>query len=142
MPNITRFSPFDDSFDDLLRGFFIRPMTFEGSQAQAPQIRMDVKEDESSYTVHAEIPGVSKEDIQVGIDGNQVSISAEVKRRNEEKDGARVLKTERYYGKTARSFALATEVDAGGAQAKYTDGVLELVLPKKATNSARQITIQ
>jgi HSP20 family protein len=142
MANITRFSPFDDSFDDLLRGFFVRPMTFEGTQAQAPQIRMDVKEDENSYTVHAEIPGVSKDDIQIGIDGNQVSISAEVKRRSEQKEGSRVLKTERFYGKAARSFSLASEIDAGGAQAKYTDGVLELVLPKKTTASAKQITVQ
>jgi HSP20 family protein len=142
MANITRFTPFDDSFDDLLRGFFIRPMSVEGAQAQAPQIRMDVKEDEKSYTVHAEIPGVSREDIQVGIDGNQVSISAEVKRRSEQKDGSRVLKTERFYGKASRAFALGAEVDAGGAQAKYADGVLELVLPKKATATARQLTVQ
>lgn len=142
MANITRFTPFDDSFDDLLRGFFVRPMTFEGKDTQAPQIRMDVKEDEKSYTVHADIPGVSKEDIQVGIDGNQVSISAEVKRRSEQKEGSRVLKTERFYGKAARSFSLASEVDAGGAQAKYADGVLELVLPKKAASNAKQLTVQ
>lgn len=142
MANITRFTPFDDSFDDLLRGFFIRPMAFEGGQTQPAQIRMDVKEDEASYTVHAEIPGVSKEDIQVGIDGNQVSISAEVKRRTEQKEGGRVLKTERFYGKAARSFSLASEVDAGGAQAKYTDGVLELVLPKKTAATSKQVTIQ
>lgn len=142
MANITRFTPFDDSFDDLLRGFFVRPMAFEGKDTQAPQIRMDVKEDEKSYTVHADIPGVSREDIQVGIDGNQVSISAEVKRRSEQKEGSRVLKTERFYGKAARSFSLASEVDAGGAQAKYADGVLELVLPKKAASNAKQLTVQ
>ena len=142
MANITRFTPFDDTFDDLLRGFFVRPMTFEGAPANAPQIRMDVKEDEKSYLVHADIPGVTKEDIQVDIDGNQVSITAEVKRRVEQKEGERVLKTERFYGKTARAFALASEVDAGAAQAKYTDGVLELVLPKKVAANAKQITIQ
>ncbi len=142
MANITRFTPFDDTFDDLLRGFFVRPMTFEGAPANAPQIRMDVKEDEKSYLVHADIPGVTKEDIQVDIDGNQVSITAEVKRRAEQKEGERVLKTERFYGKTARAFALASEVDAGAAQAKYTDGVLELVLPKKVAANAKQITIQ
>jgi HSP20 family protein len=142
MANITRFTPFDETFDDLLRGFFVRPMTFEGAPANAPQIRMDVKEDEKNYVVHADIPGVSKEDIHVDIDGNQVSISAEVKRRAEQKDGERVLKTERFYGKTARAFSLASEIDAGAAQAKYADGVLELVLPKKAVTNAKQITIQ
>lgn len=142
MANITRFTPFDDTFDDLLRGFFVRPMTFEGAPADAPKIRMDVKEDDKSYVVHADIPGVSKEDIQVDIDGNQVSITAEVKRRTEQKEGERVLKTERFYGKTARAFALASDVDAGAAQAKYADGVLELVLPKKVAANAKQITIQ
>lgn len=142
MANITRFTPFDDTFDDLLRGFFVRPMTFEGAPAASPQIRMDVKEDDKGYVVHADIPGVSKEDIHVDIDGNQVSITAEVKRRAEQKEGERVLKTERFYGKAARAFALASEVDAGGAQAKYADGVLELILPKKVTANAKQITIQ
>jgi len=141
MINIARFSPFEDNVDDLLRGFFVRPMTFEGSQTPA-QIRIDVKEDDKGYTVHADIPGVSKEDIHVDIDGSQVSISAEVKRRLEQKESARVLKTERFYGKASRSFALASELDAGGAQAKYADGVLELVLPKKAATSAKQLTIQ
>ncbi|MBX9630953.1 MAG: Hsp20/alpha crystallin family protein [Burkholderiales bacterium] len=142
MANITRFTPFDNTFDDLLRGFFVRPMTFEDAPVNAPQIRMDVKENEKGYVVHADIPGVSKEDIHVDIDGNQVSITAEVKRRTEQKEGERVLKTERFYGKTARAFALASEVDAGGAQAKYADGVLELVLPKKVAANAKQITIQ
>lgn len=142
MANITRFTPFDNTFDDLLRGFFVRPMTFDGEPANVPQIRMDVKEDEKGYVVHADIPGVSKEDIHVDIDGNQVSITAEVKRRAEQKEGERVLKTERFYGKTARAFALASEVDAAGAQAKYADGVLELVLPKKVAANAKQITIQ
>lgn len=143
MANITRFTPFDDTFDDLLRGFFVRPMTFDGgAPADAPKIRMDVKEDEKAYVVHADIPGVTKEDIHVDIDGNQVSITAEVKRRAEQKEGERVLKTERFYGKTARAFALASDVDAGAAQAKYADGVLELVLPKKVAANAKQITVQ
>ena len=90
MINIARFSPFEDNVDDLLRGFFVRPMTFEGSQTPA-QIRIDVKEDDKGYTVHADIPGVSKEDIHVDIDGSQVSISAEVKPRLEQKESARVL---------------------------------------------------
>jgi HSP20 family protein len=140
MANITRFSPFDETFDDLLRGFFVRPVTFEG-QPQL-QLKMDVTENDQGYTVHAEMPGVKKEDIRVSIDGNQVSISAEVKRSAEQKDGERVLKSERYYGKMARAFTLASEIDAGGAQAKFTDGVLELTLPKKAAASAKQISIQ
>lgn len=140
MANISRFDPFQisntDPFDDVFKGFF-RPVRMENQL----QIKMDVKEDDKNYTVHAEMPGVNKEDIQVTIDGNQVSISAEVKKQKEEKDGEKVLRCERYYGKVARSFSLANEIDEGAAQAKYLHGVLELVLPKKAASTAKKLTI-
>jgi len=86
MANITRYDPFDfgiEPLDDLFRGFF-RPVRMEG--VPQVQIKMDVKENDKAYTVHAEIPGVKKEDIHVTIDGNQVSISAEVKKEKEEKE--------------------------------------------------------
>jgi HSP20 family protein len=140
MANITRYSPFDETFDDLLKGFFVRPMAFE-NQPQV-QFRMDVKEDDKSYIVHADIPGVKKEDINVTIDGNQVAISAEVKRGKQDKDGEKVLRSERYYGKVYRAFTLAQDVDEASAEAKYTDGVLELTLPKKAVVSARRLSVQ
>jgi HSP20 family protein len=77
MANLIRYNPVDDAFDDLFRGMFLRPVRMEGSQEI--QIKLDVKEDDKNYTVHAEIPGVKKEDIHVSIDGNQVAISAEIK---------------------------------------------------------------
>jgi HSP20 family protein len=141
MASVTRYNPFEDTFDDLLKGFFVRPMAFESSQTPA-QIRVDVKETDKNYVVHAEIPGVKKEDINITIDGNQVSITAEVKREKEEKQGEKVLRTERYYGKVYRAFSLAQDVDEAGAQAKYVDGVLELTLPKKAATHAKRLTIQ
>ncbi|MFN8999119.1 MAG: Hsp20/alpha crystallin family protein, partial [Betaproteobacteria bacterium] len=97
--------------------------------------------DDKAYTVHADLPGVKKEDIQVHIDGNQVSLAAEVRREKEVKEGERALRSERYMGRVARSFSLAAEVDANASQAKYADGVLELVLPKKTVPGAKQITI-
>jgi len=142
MVNVTRFTPFEESFDDLFRGFFVRPVSMEGEQQRAPQFRMDVKEEGSNYVVHADIPGVRKEDIQITIDGNQVSIAAEVRRASEETQGGRVLKSERYYGKVARAFSLASELDSAAAQARYADGVLELTLPKKAATNAKQLTVQ
>jgi HSP20 family protein len=102
---------------------------------------MDVRENENSYIVHAEIPGVNKEDIQVTIDGSQVSLSAECRRENETKDGERTLRSERYYGKVARTFVLENEVDEAQSETHYKDGVLELVLPKKAQTSAKKLTI-
>lgn len=140
MANITRFNPDSDVLDDLFRGFFMRPVRFEGQPDV--QIKMDVSEDDRNYKIHAEIPGVKKEDIHVGIDGNQVSISAEVKNAKEVKEGEKMLRSERYYGSVARAFTLAQDVDESAAQAKYTDGVLELLLPKKSAASARKLVIQ
>jgi HSP20 family protein len=141
MANVTRWDPFEDSFDDLVKGFFLRPMRYE--QAQEPvRLKIDVKEDDKSYTVNAELPGVKKEEIQVSIDGNQVAIGAEVRRQKEEKQGEKVLHTERRYGKFYRAFALPQDVDQERAEAKYENGVLELTLPKKAAASTRTLTVQ
>ena len=88
MANITRWHPFEDSLDDLVKGLFLRPVRYE---AQEPvTVKVDVKEDDKAYTVQAEIPGVRKEDIQVAVDGNQVAISAEIKRHKDEKQGEKV----------------------------------------------------
>ena len=154
MPSVTRYDPFGDVFDDLLKGFFVQPLSYaqrrpEGEQ-QARPARIDVLEQNGEYKVHAELPGVKKEDIKVEIDGNQVSISAEVRAEREVKDGAgrdakdveRVLHSERYYGRIARSFRLDQEVDEARTTARFENGILELTLPKKAQPSAKQITIQ
>ena len=140
MANILRYSPAENTFDDLFRGFFMRPVRFEGQQDI--QIKLDVSEDDKAYSVHAEIPGVKKEDIHVNIDGNQVAISAEVKNEKEVKEGERLLRSERYFGKVSRTFVLDQDVDEETAQAKYTDGVLELRLPKRSSAKAKTIAIQ
>ncbi len=140
MANLMRYDPFDDRFEDLVRAFF-RPVVAQ-PDAGAVQIKIDVEEDEKAYAVHAEIPGVKKDDINVTIDGNQVAITAEVKREREVREGSRVLRTERFSGKAYRSFALAQEVDDAAAEASYTDGVLHLRLPKRAVLASKKLTIQ
>lgn len=138
MANITRFDP----FEDLFRGFFVRPMDL-GNEALAPStIKIDVKEQDGVFFVHADLPGVKKEDIHVTVDGNQVSISAEVKREKEVKEGERVLRSERYFGKVSRSFQLGQEVNESAAAAKFTDGVLELTLPKRTSVPSKRLTVQ
>jgi HSP20 family protein len=138
MANISRRDP----FDDLFRGFFVRPVEFNGNQPQAPSIKMDVKEQGEAYQVHAELPGVKKEDIHVVVDGNLVSISAEVKQDNEVKEGDRVLRSERYYGKVSRSFQLEQDLDDAKASARFNDGVLELTLPKRITSPSKRLSIE
>jgi len=100
-----------------------------------------VKEDDKAFTVHAEIPGVKKEDIHVDVEGDHVSVRAEVKQEKEEKKGEKVIYSERSYGMVSRSFTLPVDVDAQGAKADYKDGMLNLVLPKKAGASTKQITV-
>jgi HSP20 family protein len=104
--------------------------------------RIDVAEQNGEYKVLAELPGVKKEDIKVNIDGDEVSISAESRTQRDEKDGERVLHSERYFGKIERAFRLSQEIDETRASAKYTDGVLELTLPKKAAAAAKQLPVQ
>ncbi len=141
MLNVARFSPFDDAFDHLLRGFVVRPATHD-TNATAVRFRADITESDKAYTVHAELPGVKKEDIQIAIDGDQVTISAETRAEKEAKEGERVLRTERYSGKYHRAFALDVAVDEDAIAARYAEGVLALTLPKKATVAAKRITIQ
>jgi HSP20 family protein len=143
MANIARFDPFNDIVDDLFKGFFVRPVAYEGrTTPEAPRLKVDVTEKNGAYQVTADLPGVKKEDIQVAIDGAQVTLSAEVRREKEVVEGERVLHTERAFGKVSRSFSLPQELDEAKAEAKFRDGVLELTLPKKAAAARKSIAIQ
>ena len=141
MTGITRFTPFEDTLDDLFRGFFVRPVNLESNHNTVP-FRVEISEKDNAYVVRGDLPGVRKEDINVSIDGDTVAITAEVKNEKDVKDGERVLRSERYYGKVHRAFTLGQEVEENSAQAKYADGVLELTLPKKAAPARKQVTIQ
>ena len=140
MTRVQVYDPFGGSgIDELFRGFFT-PVRREGDAPAA--VRIDVTENDQGYVVHAEIPGVKKEDIHVTIEGSQVSIGAEVKREYERKEGERVLRTERHAGSVFRSFVLPGELDESASEAKYEGGVLELKLAKKPVNAGRKLTVQ
>jgi HSP20 family protein len=126
--------PFDEPFRAMLRPWRMEP-------DQAPTIKIDLSEHDADYAVKAEIPGVRKEDIDVRIDGNQVTIAAEVKKDKEEKKDGRVLRSERQYGYASRTFTLSSAVDEAKADAKYQNGVLELTLPKKAASGTKRLAI-
>jgi HSP20 family protein len=141
MANITRYDPFNELVDDLFKGFFVRPVAFEG-RAELPRMKVEVAEKNGAYIVTAELPGVKKEDIHVTIDGAQLTLAAEVKREKEATENDRLLHTERSFGKVSRTFTLPQELDEAKVEAKFRDGVLELALPKKAAAQRKQITIQ
>ena len=128
-----------DPVESSLRSLF-RPWRWETAE-RTPQMRVDLQETDDSYAVKAEIPGVRKEDIDVRIEGNQVTISAEIKKDKEERKDGRVLRSERQYGYASRSFSLAFDVDEAKSVAKYESGILELTLPKKTTTSAKRLPI-
>lgn len=149
MVNITRFDPLSDlvsfvpfgNFEDFFRVPRMRSLVRD--LPAEPEIKMDVAEDDKAYHVKAEVPGVKKEDIHVSVQGNQVSITAEVKKEKEERKGETVLRSERYYGMQSRSFTLMHDVDQDKAEAKYQDGVLDLTLPKKVNGGAvKQLAVK
>ena len=140
MANITRFDPFNN-LDDVFKGLFVRPMRLDPDFPAQIQVKMDVSRTDDTYAVKAEMPGVKKDDIQVSIDGNEVTISGETKKESEEKKGEEVIRSERYYGKVARSFTLPHEVDEAKVTAKYADGVLNLTLPMKTKAASRKVVI-
>jgi HSP20 family protein len=142
MASIQRFDPFNELVDDLFKGFLVRPVSYDGRGELLPRMKVDVAEKNGAYTVTAELPGVKKDEIEVTIDGAQVTLAAEVKREREASQDERVLHTERVFGKLSRSFTLPQEVDEAKAEAKFRDGVLELTLPKKAAAARKQISIQ
>ena len=139
MANIVRYNPFEDLFADFGRGFWPRPFAFPAETEV--KMKIDVNEDDKSFSIRADIPGVKKEDIQVDVDGDRVSLRAEVKKEKEEKKGEKIVYSERSYGMVSRSFTLPTAVDAKGAKAEYKDGVLNLTLPKKSNGSAKRIEV-
>lgn len=141
MSSLVPRSIFDDFFKDFAPAFYVRPL--HGDALPDPsKIKIDVKEDDAAYTVHAEIPGVAKDDIQVSVEGNVVSLRAEVQQKDEKKEGEKVLRSERYYGAVERSFQLPADVDAAQAKAKYDNGVLTLTLPKKQSSATQRLKIE
>jgi HSP20 family protein len=142
MNPMTRYEPLAGRLDGLFNEFFRPAFVWENGAASEPlPIRVDVKESAGAYTVLAELPGVKKDQIAVEIEGNEVTISAET-RRDAGKDGEKFLRVERFFGKSARRFALPQDLDEAQAQARFNDGVLELTLPKKAAVTGRKIDIQ
>lgn len=138
---IRRSNLLDDFFRDVAPGFYVKPL--HGDPLPGPeQIKIDVKESDKAYTVHAEVPGVAKEDIHVSLDGNMVTLQAEVKQQDQQTKDEKVLRSERYFGSVARSFQLPQDVDQSQAKAKYENGVLTLTLPKKTGGNAQRLTIE
>lgn len=134
---LARLDPFVD-FEDLFRGLIPRSMAQQYERTM--DMRLDVNEDDKNYVVNVDMPGVRKEDIDVSVEGNQITIRAEVKRELQQGKGKEIY-NERYSGQAFRAFTLPSEVDSATAQAAYDGGVLTLTLPKKATSETKHLPI-
>lgn len=138
---LTRGSLLDDFFKEVAPGFFIKPLHGDPVPS-ASQIKIDVSENDQAFSVRAEIPGVNKQDIHVSVDGSIVTLSAEIRQHDAEREGEKLLRSERYYGSVSRSFQLPAEVDEAQSKARYENGILLLSLPKKVSNSPQRLTVE
>jgi HSP20 family protein len=132
----------NDELDNLLEGFFrpLRRRTENGVAAGAVPA-MDVTERDNEYVIRMDMPGVSREDIDITLAEGVLTVSGEVKRQHEEKAGDRLIREERCYGKLSRSVRLGSHIDDKKVSASYKDGVLELTLPKAEEMKPKKITI-
>ena len=125
-------------FDDTLRDL----SPFDGEEIErgtwAPAV--DIYESNDSYSVKVDLPGISKDDIQVDLHDSTLTIKGE-KKFEDEVSRDNYLRMERAYGTFVRSFTLPKSVDADKIQAKYKEGVLELTIPKKEEAKPRQIKV-
>ena len=138
---LTRGSLLDEFFKEVAPGFFIKPLHGDPVPS-ASQIKIDVSENDQAFSVRAEIPGVNKQDIHVSVDGSIVTLSAEIRQHDAEREGEKLLRSERYYGSVSRSFQLPAEVDEAQSKARYENGILLLSLPKKVSNSPQRLTVE
>lgn len=143
MSQLSKFTS-NSLFNDLLGdrgslGYFVSPLHGESLSSN---FKVDIKDTDNTYVFHAELPGVSKDDLHVTVDGSTVTIAAEIKQHDEQTRDGKVLRSERYFGSVSRSFQLPVDVDQNTANASYENGVLELSLPKKLNNMGKRIEIR
>lgn len=120
--NLNSFYPFRQ-LEDMSRSFF-------SSNSAASLFRTDVSDLGDAYKLDAELPGFNKDDININIENERMTISVERKSESED-NKPNYLRRERFYGSYSRSFDLSG-IDADKISASYTDGVLSLNLPKLA----------
>lgn len=144
MANLARFDPFQltrlDPFESMVRDLVPTGLRSMMRTWEEPAIPVEVQEQDNAYLMTAELPGVKKEDIDISITGNQVTISAETRQEKLAED-AREWCNERVYGKFTRTIQLPLEIEEQGADASYADGLLHLTLPKKASSVAKKLEV-
>jgi len=133
-----------DEFDNLFDDFWgpLRAGRLGGNAGGAFAPALDVSETDNEYRVRADLPGVNKDDLDINIQDGVLTINAETKYEDEQKEKGRVIRQERRYGKFVRSMRLGDAVDTENVKAEYKEGVLHLVLPKADQARRKRIDVQ
>jgi len=125
-------------FSDIMDEFFNEAVATRGSSFK-PDI--NISETDKKLSIDVEIPGMKKEDINIGIENGALTISGERKNRNEE-EGRKFHRVETHYGTFELSFQLPDNVDEESIEATYTDGILQIDINKKEEKVKKQIEIK
>jgi HSP20 family protein len=136
---LTRFDPFRE-FERRFAGY-VPTETKEATNVSSFSPAVNTREDEKGYYIHADLPGVAKEDINIDLKDNVLTISGERKHKEEisEKD---YYKLESFYGKFQRSFTLPEDANSESIDASTQDGVLNIAIQKSAPKESRKIEIK
>ena len=147
--NITRYQPsfirpFESLFDD---GIFGRTNWLAKDRFPSANMTplVDIEESDDKYVVDAEMPGLSKDDINVSVDNGVLTISASCEDEREEEKEGQYLRRERYVGSYLRCLSLGNDIDDAGIVANFKDGVLKLEIPKvkaKTPEAAKKIVVK
>ena len=133
-------SGYFDNFGDVFNGFIRSPLTHRSvRKAHIPAV--DVAETDVAYKVKAELPGIRKEDLDVTVDDDVLTIKAEHNDNQEQTGNGQLIRKERSYGKFVRSLRLGANVDQETITAEYRDGVLHITLPKAKEVQPRKVEV-
>ena len=133
--------PWTRDFDSLFEGFLRPARWMEESASEGLIPALDVIERDNEFIVRAEMPGIKKDEIEVSLENGVLTLGAQTTSVTEEKDGERVIRQERRYGKYVRSLRIGKDIDEKKVKAAYKDGVLELTLPKAETVKPKKINV-
>ena len=117
---------FDHPFNQFFRGF---PAMQEADDFFAP--RVEVRDNDKSYVITAEMPGVDRDDLHVTLENGTLTIEGSTEDESREEKEGKVIRSERRYGKYSRSFHVGEGVTEADIEASFKDGVLKLEVPKK-----------
>jgi len=128
-------------FDNVINGFFKPQRLIDKNGDASMSLAIDVIEKDSAYEIHAELPGVSADELDVSVNDGVLTIAAETKTEHSEESDGKVIRRERRYGKYSRSLKLGSDVDENKIDAAYKDGVLILTLAKAEQVQPRKIAV-